>query len=176
MHVIDKSLLLLATVLCFFNGDCSDSARTPNFVFIINNDQDLLLQGPVGMEYTADMMAKEGASLPTSLPTLPFAVLRGQRCSAANTPTAGTQPTRTPACSWICAGASFGGRTSVCACRIWTIYCGRLRKIPHFGDGYDILLRGHFQAHSWIQFHPGFVQRVHILQFVEREWYFGNDG
>ena len=32
-------------------------------MFIINDDQDLVLQGSVGMEYTADMMAREGASL-----------------------------------------------------------------------------------------------------------------
>ena len=64
MHVIDRSLLLLATILCFFNGDVgSDLARKPNFVFIIKDDQDLLLQGSIGMEYTADMMAREGAPL-----------------------------------------------------------------------------------------------------------------
>lgn len=56
-------LLLFGTIFVFSRGDSFEAVPKPNFVFIINDDQDLLLQGSIGMEYTTDMMVKEGASL-----------------------------------------------------------------------------------------------------------------
>lgn len=42
---------------CGSDGDCN----RPNFVFLLTDDQDLLLHGETGMQYTKDMMHKSGA-------------------------------------------------------------------------------------------------------------------